>query len=172
MKALMLDSAWRPINFVKLHRAVVMLLTDKVDLITSWEGEVVNSSSFKIEAPAIIRLKTYIGGRFGRPRFRRKILFTRDSWTCQYCNIKLGWKIITIDHVIPRCMGGKTTWENCVTACLKCNEKKGHKSLKDCGLSLTTQPKEPKPHHFWNLYNYTNDDVWHPEWTHFLKNET
>ena len=171
MKALMLDSTWRPINFVKQNRAITMLLNGKVDLITTWEDEKVNSINFALEAPAIIRLKNYVGGKFGRPRFRRKILFIRDSWMCQYCGSKLGWKSITIDHIIPKCQGGKTTWENCVSACLPCNEKKGSKPLKDSGLRLLSQPREPKPHHFWNYYDHNDNEKWHPDWTTFLKNE-
>lgn len=172
MKALMLDSTWRPVNFVKLHRAIVMLLVGKVDLITSWENESVVSQNLKVEAPAIIRLKNYVGGRFGRPRFRRKILFTRDSWTCQYCGLRLGWKNITVDHVVPRSAGGKTTWENCVSSCLKCNERKGCKSLRESGMRLLNQPKEPQPQHFWCLHDYSDVDCkWHPEWSLFLKGE-
>jgi hypothetical protein len=171
MKTLMLDSTWRPINFVKQHRAVIMLLAGKVELITAWDGEAITSPSYSMEVPAVIRLKHYVGGRFGRPRFRRKILFTRDSWSCQYCAAKLGWKNITIDHVIPRCSGGKTTWENCVAACWSCNEKKGKKSLKEAGMKLLSQPKEPKPQHFWNLYDHIDHDRWHPEWSVFLKTD-
>lgn len=169
MKALILDATWRPINFVKQNRAITMLLSGKVDLITTWDCEMIRSINVCLEAPAIIRLKNYVGGKFGRPRFRRKILFTRDSWTCQYCGSKLGWKSITVDHVIPKSKGGKTTWENCVSACLKCNEKKGSKSLRDCNMDLLTNPREPKPQHFWNYFDHCENEKWHPGWTAFLR---
>ena len=51
---------------------------------------------------------------------------------------------LTIDHIVPRCRGGKTTWQNCVIACPKCNTKKDNKSLKAAGMKLLSQPKVPQ----------------------------
>jgi 5-methylcytosine-specific restriction endonuclease McrA len=52
----------------------------------------------------------------------------RDKFKCVYCG---GGEIdgrFTIDHVLPKALGGKSSFENCVTACKPCNNKKGHKS--------------------------------------------
>ena len=75
----------------------------------------------------------------------RRNVFKRDNWTCQYCGfISKNPKSLTIDHVYPKCMGGGTQWTNLVTACPKCNSKKGNKLLKECGMKLKNKPTKPK----------------------------
>ena len=80
-----------------------------------------------MERPDVIRLVSYV--RIPREAHRRKItrraVLARDSWTCQYCgSTKSG---LTVDHVIPRCRGGKSVWENIVAACATCNRRKGNR---------------------------------------------
>lgn len=62
---------------------------------------------------------------------------------CRYCGSTTG---LTIDHVVPLSKGGKWVWENLVTACTKCNSKKGSKSLKQLGWKLKNKPKARTPH--------------------------
>ncbi len=57
---------------------------------------------------------------------------------CRYCGTR---SALTIDHVVPLSKGGKWVWENLVTACTKCNGKKGSKSLKQLGWKLKQKPK-------------------------------
>jgi 5-methylcytosine-specific restriction endonuclease McrA len=40
-------------------------------------------------------------------------------------------------------MGGKSLWENCVTSCKSCNNKKGGKTVKEMGYKLLNKPKKP-----------------------------
>ncbi|KAF1879679.1 hypothetical protein Lal_00033337 [Lupinus albus] len=71
---------------------------------------------------------------------RKNILF-RDNSTCQYCSSR---ENLTVDHVVPIALGGEWKWENLVTACVKCNSKKGHKTLEEAKMRLIKVPKAPK----------------------------
>jgi 5-methylcytosine-specific restriction endonuclease McrA len=74
-------------------------------------------------------------------KLTKKEIFRRDHYTCQYCG-KSGPNL-TVDHVVPQRLGGKSTWENLVTACARCNHKKGGKPLVQSGLKLQSAPKKP-----------------------------
>lgn len=169
MKTLLLDATWRPVKFVRENRAIVLLCKDKVDLIAAWGDEKFSSPSQQFSSPAIVRLKKHVSKQpIVSPRFKRNVLYNRDNWTCQYCGTKLTFSNITIDHVVPRCMKGPTSWANCVAACKPCNRKKGGKSLRDSGLFLRTVPKDPRPQHYWN---FQSDARWHPEWSNFISKD-
>ncbi|MEX7220543.1 HNH endonuclease, partial [Pseudomonas aeruginosa] len=88
--------------------------------VATYEREV-RSANFALKLPSVIALKQFVRpSQF--PAFTRFNLFLRDKFTCQYCG-KL--RDLTFDHVVPRAQGGRTTWENVVTACSPCNLKKG-----------------------------------------------
>lgn len=56
---------------------------------------------------------------------RRQILI-RDSYTCRYClRSKTAFHV---DHVVPWSHGGRTHPSNLVTACKRCNERKGEET--------------------------------------------
>jgi 5-methylcytosine-specific restriction endonuclease McrA len=63
---------------------------------------------------------------------------------CQYCGVKLPMRQLNYDHVTPRVRGGKTVWENIVTSCYPCNDKKGHRTLEQAGMKLRRPPYRPK----------------------------
>jgi hypothetical protein len=48
---------------------------------------------------------------------------------------------MTIDHVIPRSLGGKTIWENVVSAC--CNTRKGNRTPQQAGMQPLRKPVKP-----------------------------
>ncbi len=115
--------------------------------------EFICSPSVRIRIPRVIVLQFYDKLPSREVSFSRKNLFERDKYTCQYCGEKpqnrrvaLKWmeeKALNLDHVVPRSRGGKTTWSNIVSACYKCNTKKGNKLLKEIGWKLIKQPKIP-----------------------------
>jgi 5-methylcytosine-specific restriction endonuclease McrA len=72
--------------------------------------------------------------------FTRFNLFLRDEFRCQYCGSKGD---LTFDHVLPRCRGGITSWQNVVAACSPCNLRKGSKTLKQAGMRLARAPRAP-----------------------------
>jgi 5-methylcytosine-specific restriction endonuclease McrA len=76
------------------------------------------------------------------PLTRRTVL-TRDQHTCQYCGTQPGQKHLTLDHVIPRSRGGLNVWENVVTACAACNQRKGNRTPREAGMPLRGKPARP-----------------------------
>lgn len=80
----------------------------------------------------------------GIPAGLRKLVYERDGWWCRYCGTITGRDhgalLRTIDHVIPRVLGGLSTLENCVVACFGCNHRKAHRLLEDTDLLLRPPP--------------------------------
>jgi len=124
---LLLNSDYNPINITSWQRAVVLVLKNKAQVLSS----------------RVIRLIHYIRLPFSRimsNKPTRNSIMKRDDYRCQYCG---SLKDLTIDHVIPQSKGGDSSWTNMVTACISCNSKKGNKSLKEANMTLYTTPKPP-----------------------------
>jgi len=104
----------------------------------------VSTVNFYIAVPRIIRLLFY--DRLPRTdvKFNRRNIFARDKNRCQYCGKRQPTSELSLDHVIPRSMGGKPVWENIVCACAECNVKKGGRTPKEAGITLIQKPIKPK----------------------------
>jgi 5-methylcytosine-specific restriction endonuclease McrA len=89
--------------------------------------------------PSVVSLKHYVA-QDRPPAFTRFNLFLRDSFTCQYCTAT---EELTFDHVIPRSRGGRTTWENIVTACARCNLTKGGRTPHEAAMHPRLKPRRP-----------------------------
>ena len=141
---LVLNATYEPLNVVSVKRAVVLLLKEKAELVEAAEAKL-RSESFSVPVPLVIRLMYFvkIPRRISLPVTRRGIL-NRDHYTCQYCGVTPPRKELTIDHVVPRSRGGKTTWENVVTACQKCNGRKGCRTPAEAHMKLQTKPERPR----------------------------
>lgn len=99
---------------------------------------------FHIAVPRIIRLAIYDRLPQQTVKLNRRNIYARDSSHCQYCGRKFATTELSLDHVVPRSLGGKTTWENVVCACLKCNIKKGGRTPEQAGMTLITAPRKPR----------------------------
>lgn len=159
-KVLVLNKSWISISTITVEAAFKILFRDAAQVvcpesytlfpINSWlekevdHKKVIQTSSRKIEKPEIILLTSYSKVPNRNLAYTRKNLYRRDNYTCQYCYKKFGASRLTVDHVIPRSLGGPTTWENCVLACVVCNSKKGSKSVKECGYKLLKEPRKPE----------------------------
>jgi 5-methylcytosine-specific restriction endonuclease McrA len=108
------------------------------------EKKIIRSVSGVYRIPEIIKLNGYDKLKIYRVTFSRANIFKRDHFSCQYCGDKPGTEELTIDHVIPKALGGKTNWENCVVACVPCNSKKADKLLKNTSMKLLKTPVIPK----------------------------
>jgi len=89
----------------------------------------------------VIRLKSYIKVPYNNINLTRKNILRRDNHRCGYCG--RGDLIFTIDHVIPKAKGGKDSWDNLVTACLPCNNKKGDRTPDEANMILRIKPLKP-----------------------------
>ncbi len=99
---------------------------------------------FDLVVPRIIRVLTFARLPKQDVKFNRRNLFARDHNTCQYCGKKFSSSQLSLDHVIPRSLGGTTCWENIVCACLKCNVRKGGRTPSQAHLQLIRSPHKPR----------------------------
>jgi 5-methylcytosine-specific restriction endonuclease McrA len=104
----------------------------------------IKAVSFDLQVPRIIRLTRYDKVPKSTVRFNRKNLFARDSHRCQYCGQTRPVNQLSLDHVVPRSLGGKTTWENIVCSCMSCNSRKGGRTPSQAGMKLLSTPAKPR----------------------------
>jgi 5-methylcytosine-specific restriction endonuclease McrA len=104
----------------------------------------ISTVNFHIAVPKIIRLLFYDRLPKNEVKFNRRNIFARDKNCCQYCGKKSLTSELSLDHVIPRSIGGKSNWENIVCACTACNVKKGGRTPQQAGLSIIRKPEKPK----------------------------
>ncbi len=104
----------------------------------------VSTVNFYIAVPRIIRLLFYDRLPRNEVKFNRRNIFARDRNRCQYCGKRHATSELSLDHIIPRSMGGESVWENIVCACAKCNIKKGGRTPRQAGMKLIQKPVKPK----------------------------
>ncbi len=139
---LLLSATFEPLKVISWKKAVVLFFLGKVDVIERYDTTV-HSPSTTINVPAVVKLRRYVRHIPRRVKFSRQNLFQRDNYTCQYCHKHHPANQLTYDHVVPRSRGGKTSWTNVVTACTRCNLKKGNKLLHQVNYKLLHEPREP-----------------------------
>ncbi len=181
---LVLNRHWVPVGTISVRNALCLIYREAARVILpndyslhdfdSWASLAVNEDepaistvSLRIKVPEVVLLTRY--GAFPRRRvtFSRKNLYRRDLYTCQYCGAKPAIQDLSIDHVIPRSRRGKSNWENCVLACLRCNRRKANRTLKESGLKLHRQPKEPR----WSPFVTIPLAQRRTSWEQFISNE-
>ena len=139
---LLLNASYEPLKIISWQKAITMFLLEKVEVIEEYEHDI-RSVTLAFKAPAVVRLLKYVNiGRKSPPLSRSNIL-ARDHFSCQYCATQLSSKEATLDHVIPRSQGGKTSWENIVCCCKQCNRKKGGRTPKQASMPLRKRPAQP-----------------------------
>lgn len=143
MKTLVLDPGFVPVKVITWRRALCMSLIEKVEVLASYDREV-RTISHCFRAPAVVRLLGAVRARPQLVRFSRKNVYLRDSHRCQYCLGSFTDAELTLDHVVPRVSGGKTSWTNVVAACGSCNRRKGGRTPEQAGLHLRTPPRRPQ----------------------------
>ena len=164
---LVLNSDYEPLNICNLHRAIKLIYKDKADILhycgeEAEDVEVVfDGSDNDYAVPTVIRLKFQIKRpRAVTARCSRRGVFARDNYQCQYCG---NTNDLTLDHVVPKRLGGDGSWENLVTCCKRCNAKKSDKPLDKCGLTLKKIPRAPRYNStlgFTKFLYGTQYDVW------------
>jgi len=158
-QVLVLNSTYEPLNVCSLHRAVVLLLKGRAEIVEAAPGRL-RSERTSLTPPAVIRLHDYvrIPRNDGRKLSRRAIL-ARDGFRCQYCG---STRHLTLDHVIPRSRGGSSSWENVVTSCAPCNVRKGACLPNEVGMWPSRRPRPPVPGDFVLATQRVIPDAWRP----------
>ena len=158
-RVLVLNLDHYPIAVVPVQKAMVLLLMEKAQLLASYELLEIRTVSRSYDYPSVIRLTHYKHIPYKGVLLNRANLFRRDRGQCQYCG---STKQLTIDHVIPRSKGGKTSWTNLVTACNRCNVFKGDKTLEQVGMQLRTELFVPSLSYFLASYAERQALEWLP----------
>ena len=141
--ALVLNADYRPLSYYPLslwcwQDSVKSVFLDRVTIVSNYD-RVIRSPSLNMKLPSVIALKSYVS-RNSNPNFTRFNVFLRDKFSCQYCGSN---HELTFDHLLPRSRGGKTDWNNVVTACSTCNVKKGGRLFESSGMMLQQKPYQP-----------------------------
>lgn len=139
-EVLLLNSDFEPLNVCNLRRAMALILLGKAEVIHE-DGQSVLTSSGYLQAPSIVKMRYHVRRPLPQLRLSRHSVLARDQYTCQYCGSK--GKDLTIDHVIPRWMGGPQSWDNLVACCRKCNLKKGDKTPQQARMKIAKNPRRP-----------------------------
>lgn len=159
---LVLNANFEPVNVCDTRRAIVLLLAEKASLVVNGRGEIktINAS---FPRPSVIRLQKMVSRPRQLLKLTRREVFRRDNYTCQYCGKKTS--DLTIDHVIPRHMGGKHVWNNVAAACPVCNHRKGGRMLEEANMRLLRKPGEPPSSAQYIFGRHLQDNT---EWEVFL----
>jgi 5-methylcytosine-specific restriction endonuclease McrA len=154
---LTLNASYEPLVILPVQRAVRLVLDGRAELVEAHGTRVIRSAGREMPLPAVIRLVRFV---YVPRRMRRgvtnTILFARDGYTCAYCgrhrDALRSREFLTRDHVLPQSRFARraeaNTWENCVTACSTCNNRKGDRVPQEAGMTLRVVPAEP---HFVHL---------------------
>ena len=165
---LVLNADFRPLSYYPLslwpwQDVIKAVFLDRVDVVSTYD-QVVHSPSFEMKLPSVVALKSYIA-QDRPPAFTRFNLFLRDGFCCQYCHRS---DDLTFDHVIPRSRGGRTTWENIVTACARCNLQKGGRTPNEAHMHPRHRPRRPSAYELQDRGRKFPPHHLHESWLDYL----
>ena len=185
-QVLVLNRLWQPVNTCSARRAVTLLYLGHAQVvhtdighefsahdIDSWvrhslddivEEEMIHSVSQSLRIPRIIVLSLFDRLPKKQVKFTRENVFRRDSHQCQYCGRRFDPHDLNIDHVVPRDKGGRTSWDNVVCSCIKCNTRKANKMPAEARMFPRREPKAPT----WRPLFSSMKKPAHESWLHFL----
>jgi len=185
---LVLNRLWQAVNVIAAKRAFSLLASGHASVVyeenedfqifdmMDWvdfsqynqsvsDMEIVHTVRYSIRVPKIILLSIFDKVPKKELKLTRKNVFERDKYQCQYCGKRLPSEELNLDHVIPRHYGGKTTWENIVCSCVKCNSRKANRLPHEASMRLTRKPSKPQ----WRpVISIAARGRKHDEWKHFI----
>jgi len=169
--ALVLNADYRPLSYFPLsiwpwQEAVKAVFRDSVTVLSEYD-RVVRSPSSEFKLPSVVVLNSYVHTARS-PAFTRFNVFLRDGWNCQYCGDTFRTSELTFDHVIPKSRGGRTTWDNIVTACRTCNTLKGARMPHECRMYPIQEPGQPSIHELQATGRKFPPHFLHESWGDFL----
>lgn len=163
-KILLLNSNFEVLSFVCERKALKLFVKGKVDVLSTWPDIEIHYGSGHMSFPATLKLKYYVKKAYTQLAFSRKAVFKRDRFTCQYCGKLLKSGQMTVDHIIPKSLGGASSFNNCVASCYPCNSKKGSKTLDQVEMKLLIKPVVPSGY----MHYISESDSWHDYWNIFF----
>jgi 5-methylcytosine-specific restriction endonuclease McrA len=178
---LVLNRSYLPIHVTSVRRAFSLLyqgIARAVDeqyqtfdfdgwrqLAVARDMDAIGTAGGLIRVPRVIVLIAFDRLPSRHVRFSRINLMARDNFRCQYCGGRPSRSELNLDHVVPRALGGHSTWENVVASCVDCNRRKGGRTPKQAQMALRRQPVRPR----WTpLVNLMLSTVRYQEWRPYL----
>ncbi|WP_299990696.1 HNH endonuclease [uncultured Pontibacter sp.] len=161
-KVLILNQDFSAIAVCTVTKAFLLVYLEKAELISKANGAVLRTVSTSYPVPSVIRLQRYVKVPYYGIALSRHNVLRRDNFLCQYCGTS---RNLTLDHLLPRSRGGETSWQNIVTACSRCNSRKGDRTPEEAGLKLHRHPSRPSLNTF--LQQHLNDS--NEDWQIYLK---
>lgn len=158
-KVLVLNADYSAISLCTVPKAFLLVYLDKAELVASADNEMLRSISTSYPMPSVIRLNRYVNVPYKGVVLSRHNIFKRDSNSCCYCGSR---RDLTLDHVLPKSRGGKTSWTNLTTACRRCNTKKGNLTPDEAQMPLRTKPFRPTFVMFLREFDSSSEANWHP----------
>lgn len=181
---LVLNRNWIAVHICSVRRALTLVVQDYARVVgedyrihdfASWQqlsqhvseagNQFVHTPNFRILVPEVVLLTGFTRMPPRTVKFNRRNIYMRDQYMCQYCGIRPQREELTIDHIVPRSKGGKSTWENVVLACQSCNTRKGNKMPEEVNMRLMKAPKRP---HWLSTLRSTLRGPERPIWQRFV----
>lgn len=160
-RVLILNQDLRALTVCSVQKAFVLLYLNKAEMISDVDDDYIRSISTQYPMPSVIKLQSYVNVPYKNVALTRQNLFKRDGGVCQYCG---SHRDLTLDHVFPRSRGGTTTWDNLITACKRCNARKGSHTPEEANMPL--KYKAFKPSFVMFLRDFS--DHKRNDWDHYL----
>jgi len=165
---LLLNADGQPVSYMPLstltwQESIRYLVLDKAGVLEWHDSWIVHSATWETQVPSVMILRDYMKPKVS-VRFSRSNVYLRDNCECQYCGVRIERKDATLDHVMPVSKGGKSTWENCTTACGPCNAAKSDK----LGYKPRIKPYKPDYYELVNKRKKLSFNLVHPDWHKFL----
>ena len=166
--ALVLNADFRPLSYYPLsvwpwQEVIKAVFLERVDVVSTYD-QVIRSPSSSMRLPSVVSLKSYVT-QDRPPAFTRFNLFLRDGFACQYCGSA---EELTFDHVVPRSRGGRTSWENIVTACARCNLAKGGRTPQEAAMRPFSAPLRPQAYELQERGRRFPPNYLHESWLDYL----
>jgi 5-methylcytosine-specific restriction endonuclease McrA len=149
---LLLNFSYEPLRLIDVQRAMKLLVRGKAEIARDpdtgqlhvAEGRHIASAVKAFPLPTIVRMLYYVTHKRQRMPLTKKNVLQRDDFACAYCGRHSAPKTLTVDHVVPRSRGGKSSWENLVACCQPCNARKANRTPAEAAMPLRRSPYEPR----------------------------
>ena len=157
---LVLNQSYEPLSICNVRKAVILIILNKAQIVSNKANKYLHSSYKSISWPSVIRLNKFVSVPYKKVVLTRKNILKRDQYKCAYCG--RGDLPLTVDHIIPRSRGGEEIWENLVSACVVCNNRKSNQTLEEANLKLRIKPYKPNYIVFMSSSIGKMEDSWRP----------
>lgn len=158
-KVLILNQDYSALSICSVPKAFLLVYLNKAELVAESSAYFLRTISNAYPMPTVIRLNRYINLPYKGVMMTRQNIFKRDGHRCVYCGTH---EDLTLDHVLPKSRGGRTSWDNLATACKRCNTRKGDRTPEEAMMPMLLRPFKPSFIMFLRDFSGATDESWTP----------